>query len=306
MRLYANRLGQRRSLFNRDMLPFVLLMPTVFVVLIVMIIPLFYGIFLSLFDYRIGTELTMDRFVGLDNFIRLFGDRVFIQSLINTVIFAIFATSGTLVIGTLVAVLLLRLKPRLSAILRGICAMPLLVSPIITGLIWRYMYDPTFGFVYWILGLFGITIHQFPGITMPSTALMSVIFVHWWQITPFVLLVVSSSLVSIPAERYEAASIDGAGSVRQFFNISLPALKDVYFMILIISGVDTVKVFDVIFALTRGGPANSTISMSVYAHRQAFEMFNMGYAMAISIMVMLTGLVLFGIPFIRYNQKRED
>lgn len=294
------------TLERGDLLPVLLLLPTLVVVLVVLIIPFLYGLFISLFDYSVGAELTMDRFVGLGNYIQMFQDKVVWLSAVNTVAFAVLATAGDLVIGTLIAVLLNRLSRRAGGILRAICMMPLLVSPIIVGLIWRYMYDPTSGLLYWFLGLFGIGTAQFPGLTSSSTALISVVIAHWWQITPFVILVVTAGLVSISQDQYEAAHIDGAGGITTFFKIALPQLTQTYMVILVVSGVDTIKVFDIIYALTQGGPANSTMSLSIYAYKNAFEMYRMGYAMAISILTMVVAFILFGIPFLRFNRKEEQ
>lgn len=297
------------SLEKGDLLSFLLMLPTLFIVLIVMIIPLFYGLFISLFNYDIGRTLTTGDFVGLGNYLRFFTDKIMLKSIANTIIFAIGATAGDLIIGTLIAVLLLKITPKVRGLLRAVYAMPLLISPIIVGLIWRYMYDPSSGFLYWILGLFEIGVDQFPGVTSTSTALLSVIIAHWWQITPFVIIVVTAGLVSIPVEYYEAAHIDGAGEIRTFFSISLPLLVKVYMVIFIISGVDTIKVFDIIYSLTQGGPASSTMSLSIYAYKNGFEMYQMGYAMAIAVFTMLVSFIVFGIPFIKFgiqgNQREE-
>ena len=297
---------QNKLVYNKKILPVMLLVPTIIVVLVVMILPLFYGMFISLFDYRIGSKITIDKFVGFSNYFELVKDKVFLKSLYNTIIFSVFANIGDIAIGTLISIVLLKLNTKVANFLRGICTMSLLVSPIITGFIWKYMFDPSMGLVYWLLSFIGINSKIFPGLGSPNTALLCVVFAHWWQITPFVILVVTSGLLSIPEERYEAASIDGAGSIRSFFYISLPALIDVYFVILIISGIDTIKVFDIIYSLTRGGPANSTISLSIYAFRQAFEVYRMGYAMAISMFLMLIAFIIFALPFIRFNLARKD
>lgn len=291
------------SLEKGDLLPFLLIIPTLLIVLIVMIIPLFYGILISLFRYDIGQTITASDFVGLGNYLRLFKDGIMLKSLANTVIFAISATAGDLIIGTLIAVLLLKITPKVRGLLRALYIMPLLISPIIVGLIWRYMYDPSSGFLYWILSLFGLGIKQFPGLTATSTALLSVIIVHWWQVVPFVIIVVTAGLVSIPNEYYEAAYIDGAGEIRTFFSVSLPLLVKVYMVIIIISGVDTIKVFDIIYSLTQGGPANSTMSLSIYAYKNGFEMYQMGYAMAIAVFTMFVSFIIFGIPFIRFGMQ---
>lgn len=297
---------KRPSLEKGELLPVLLMMPTLFIVVVVLIVPLAYGLVISLFDYNVGAKLGAENFLGLGNYIRMLGDRVFQKSLVNTVIFSILAIAGDLVIGTLIAVLLLKLRKRTGQLLRAVFTMPLLISPIIVGLIWRYVYDPASGILYWILGLFGITIEQFPGITSVATALISVVIAHWWQITPFVLIVVTAGLVSIDSSLYEAARIDGAGEIRSFFCISLPLLKRIYMVIMIISGVDTFKVFDIIFALTQGGPANSTVSVSIYAYKTAFETYEMGYAMAMSVVALVISFVIFGIPFMRFQKKDQE
>lgn len=291
---------------NRRILSVLFLLPTIVIVLFVMIIPLFYGIFISLFDYHIGMKLSWDKFIGLSNYAELLTDKVLHKAFINTIVFVVLANISVIVLGTLISLSLIKLKKKIADFIRGLCTMSLLVSPIITGFIWKYMLDPSLGIVYWILSFFGIDSNMFPGLGMPSTALLCVVFTHCWQITPFVVLVVTSGLLAIPEERYEAANIDGAGAIRMFFSISFPALKHVYFVVLIISGVDTVKVFDIIYALTQGGPSNSTLSLSMYAFRQAFEVYRMGYAMAISIFLMLTAFLLFGLPFLRFSSKQGD
>jgi multiple sugar transport system permease protein len=139
------------------------------------------------------------------------------------------------------------------------------------------------------------------GVTAASTAMLSVIIAHWWQVTPFVVIVLTAGLLSIPEEYYEAAKIDGAGEFSTFFRITLPQLRSVYMVIMLISGVDTVKVFDIIYSLTGGGPNNSSISLSIYAYSQGFEQSNLSYSMAISFMTMLITFIIFGIPFVRHN-----
>ena len=294
------------SLEQGDLLPSLLLVPTIIVVLIVLIIPLVYGVYLSFFDYRVGVPVNSENFVGVKNYSKMLHDPVFWQSLKNTVMFAVLATVGDIVFGTLIAVLLLRINSALGGILRAVFLIPLLVSPIIIGLMWKYILDPSSGTVYWLLGLFDMGLKQFPGVTGASTALICVVIAHWWQVVPFVMLVVTAGLLSINKDLYEAAYIDGAGEFRKFFSISLPSLKHVYMVILVISGVDTVKVFDIVYSLTGGGPANSTISLSMLAYNEAFKSQNMGYAMAISIATMFVIFIIFGIPFIRFGTQKDD
>ncbi|MFA6906743.1 MAG: sugar ABC transporter permease, partial [Sphaerochaeta sp.] len=124
--------------------------------------------------------------------------------------------------------------------------------------------------------------------------------------TPFVIIVLTAGLLSIPEEYYEASKIDGAGPFRTFFQITLPQLLNVYVVIMLVSGVDTIKIFDLIFALTGGGPNNSSISLSIYAYSQAFEQSNLSYSIAISILTMLLTFCIFGIPFIKHNLSKGN
>ncbi len=288
------------SLERGDLLPLLMMLPTLLVIIFIMVVPLAYGLFLSFFSLGFGGETSVDSFVGLANYAQFFRDPVALKVTVNTLLFSFGAIAGDLVLGTLISLLLMNLKRFASSILRPIVTMPLLVSPVVVGLIWRYIYDPK-GILYWTLGRFGIGIEQFPGVTSASTALLSTIIAHWWQVTPFVIIVLTAGLLSIPEEYYEAAEIDGAGPCRTFFQITLPQLTHVYVVILLVSGVDTIKIFDIIYSLTGGGPNNSSLSLSIYAYSQAFEQSNLSYSIAISILTMLLTFCVFGIPFIRHN-----
>jgi multiple sugar transport system permease protein len=288
------------SLERGDLLPVLLMLPVLIIILCIMVVPLCYGLFLSFFDLGFGSLGESNSFLGLGNYIHFFTDKVALKVVLNTLCFSLGATAGDLFLGTVIAVLLLKIPRTLSVLLRPIVTIPLLISAVVIGLIWRYIYDPT-GILYWFLGLFGLGVKDFPGVTGASTALLSTIIAHWWQVTPFVIIVLTAGLLSIPEELYEAARIDGAGSFNTFFRITLPQLRSVYMVILLISGVDTVKVFDIIYALTRGGPHNSSVSLSIYAYSQAFDQSNLSYSMTISFMTMIITFLIFGIPFVRYN-----
>ncbi len=293
------------SLERGDLLPLLLLLPALMLVVFVMVIPLIYGLFISFFHYNMGAIDFCNDFVGFANFKRLFSDTVAFKSVWNTVRFSIGAIAGDMVFGTLAAVIIFQLTKREAAIVRPIVTMPLLISPIIISLMWRYIYDPQ-GILYWVLKRFGLGISAFPGVTGESTALLSVIIAHWWQVVPFYIIVLTAGLVSIPQELYEAAYVDGAGGLRAFKEITFPLLKKVYMVVLFISGVDTVKIFDLIYGLTGGGPNNSSISISIYAYNQAFSNVDMGYAMALSLLAMAVAFIMFGMPFCSFSSKRAE
>lgn len=293
------------SLERGDLLPILLMTPAVLLILFVMVAPLGFGLFLSFFDFKFGTFSMADDFVGLQNYVQFVRDATARRSIINTLCFSAGAISLEFVAGTVIALLLVRLPHRAGAIIRPLITVPLLVSQIVVGLLWRYIYDPQ-GLLYWFLGHFGVTIEHFPGVTAASTALLSTVIAHAWQVTPFVVIVLTAGLVSIPTELFEAAHIDGAGEFSIFWRITFPLLADVYMVILLISGVDTIKVFDIIYSLTGGGPNNSTVSISMYAFNQAFMQTHMSYAMTLSVVAMVVTFAVFGIPFIRRNRVRAQ
>jgi multiple sugar transport system permease protein len=207
-----------------------------------------------------------------------------------------------LFIGVGMAVLLQSFPARIANFFRALFSMPLLISPIIVGLIWRYMYDPQYGIVYWLLGLVGLE-KSFGGLTSSSTALLSVVIADVWNVAPFILLVVSAGLTVIPEELYEAARIDGAGPFRILFRITLPLISKVLAVVVMIRGTDAFRTFDIIYALTNGGPANSTSSLSIFTYKQAFENGELGYGMASSILTLIALVIIFG-PLMR-NSARD-
>lgn len=275
-----------------------LVLPAAVTVFVAMILPIGYAVVMSMFQYKMGGESNAV-FVFLDNYIRFFGDKLAIHSLITTLVFSIAALSLELVIGTLIAVLLMSINVKAAGVFRTIFVVPLLISPIITALIWRYMYDPTYGLVYWLARQVGLG--DFGGLSDPTTALASIIVVDVWHTTPFVILVVTSGLTTISEDIYEAAHTDGAGPGRILFQITLPLITGVLIVITIIRGMDAFRVFDVIYGMTNGGPADSTLSLSIYAYKQGFESFDMGYGITVSVIMMVILVLLFGPLMRRFN-----
>jgi multiple sugar transport system permease protein len=290
-----------RSPHRRDSLAIVLVAPAAAVVFTAMLLPLAYALVMSLFDYRQGFE-TQGRFLFLQNYFRFFQDKIAIQSLFLTLTFTFFALLLELLLGVGFSVLLLTIPTRIAQALRGIYSMPLLISPIIVGLIWRYMFDPTFGLVYFVAKLAGCD-RFFGGLQQPGWSMLCVVLADVWETTPFVLLCATAGLAAIPGDLYEAARLDGAGWWSQLLRITLPSLRKVLAVVLVIRGTDAFRVFDIIYALTNGGPANSTLSLSIYAFKKGFEQYEMGYAMAISMVMMMILAVLFG-PFLKRSENR--
>jgi len=271
-------------MIRRRYLAIFLIFPAAAIVLVAMIVPLGYALVMSLFDYKLGSE-TNASFIFLKNYVRFLQDPLALKSLGITLAFTALALSLELVAGVGMAVLLTSIPERWSRILRALYSMPLLISPIIVGLIWRYMYDPTFGLVYYVLSWVGLD-SAFGGLEKPGWALLSIVMADVWETTPFILIVASAGLANIPRDLYEAARIDGAKALSVFVRITLPLLSKVLLVVMIIRGTDAFRVFDIIYALTGGGPGNSTLSLSIYTFQKGFDDYEMGYAMAVSIITM--------------------
>lgn len=296
-RLFARGAGRNVDHFVQDKITGTLLIvPALFIVFIVMLVPLAYGLLLSITDFRLGDD-GFGNLVFLDNYAKALRDETFILSLRTTLVFTAAVLAAELTLGVLIAVLLMKIPLALGKFLRTVFTIPLLISPIIVGLTWRYMYDPLYGLVYQALDAWHLDQH-FGGLGSVHWALICVMIADIWQTTPFILLVVTASLATIPPYLYEAARIDGAGEFRIFFIITLPMLRNALIVLTVIRGVDAFRVFDIIYALTNGGPANSTQSLSIYIFKRGFANYEMSYAMALSIITMF---VLFGMfmPVIR-------
>jgi ABC-type sugar transport system permease subunit len=286
----------RSSRSREGLLGIILIVPAAATITAVMIIPLIFAVFASLYDYKLGRAASMP-FVFLRNYTRFFHDPLALKSLWNTALYTAVDLALCLILGVGIAVVLKTLRPRQANFLRAVFTMPLLISPIIVALIWRYMYDPQYGFVYWLMRMVGLG-DWFGGLSRPSSALVSVAVSDVWNVTPFIMLVISAGLTVVPEELYEAARIDGAGAFRIFYRITLPLLSKVLAVVVLIRGTDAFRVFDLIYGMTNGGPANSTSSLSFYAYKAAYQNNEMGYAMAISVITLLALVLLFG-PLMR-------
>jgi multiple sugar transport system permease protein len=158
--------------------------------------------------------------------------------------------------------------------------------------------------VYYVLSWFGLD-SIFGGLDKPGWALLSIAIADVWETTPFILIVASAGLANIPKELYEAARIDGASARHALIRITLPLLSKVLLVVTIIRGTDAFRVFDIIYALTGGGPGNSTLSLSIYAFQKGFDQYQMGYAMAISIVTMAVLVAVFA-PLLKRSYVRSQ
>jgi multiple sugar transport system permease protein len=272
-------------------------------ILIALIIgPLIYSVVLSLFEWRI-TDINRDKpFVGFDNYVTLFTDPLVLTALGNTAIYVIAAVGIELALGFVIASALFELT-RGRRLANSIILLPMIVAPVITALLWRYLLDPQYGLVSQVAMALGSE-HGIDFFGSPQLALPALILVDIWQWTPFVILILHAGMLGISEEQFEAARIDGAGRVRILRSIVVPAIAPQILLVLLFRTMDTYRIFDTVYVLTRGGPGTATETIGLYTYRTGFSYFEMGYAMALSVFILVTVAVISSV-YLRLLRRRE-
>jgi multiple sugar transport system permease protein len=235
-------------------------------------------------------------FTGVDNFRHALTDPTLRASIKVTVIYVLAAVLCEAGLGIGVALLMWRHFWG-KGIVRSLVLIPMVLTPVVAGLTWRLLMDPTAGTMNYLLGLVGLgSDHAF--LANPSTALAAVILVDVWQNTPYVVIIVLAGLESLPAEPFEAAQLDGAAGWKLLRNVTLPMLGPVLSIVVLLRTIDAVKTFALTQTMTKGGPGTSTLAISNYVYRVGFETFDIGYSSALGLVTSIA-LVILIFPFAR-------
>ena len=257
--------------------------------MVLVVLPLLLIIALSLTDWNL-TRAALPRFAGLGNYARMFGDAAFWSSLGRTCLLTVEGTALQIVLGVGVAVLFNR-DWRGMGVIRSLFLAPMMIAPLFVGMIWRLMLSDDFGILRYGLQLIGIDNPPLwlddPGVALQTVALVSV-----WQWTAFVVLFAVAGLQAIPGEIYEAASLDGCGPVRSFRSITLPMLLPTLLAVALFRVIDGFKLFDIIYAMTAGGPGTSTTTMSYFVYQQGISFFELGYSSTLALTMLCLTVVL--------------
>lgn len=275
-----------------------LLAPCILYLLFFAIYPLFYSLRLSFTDLTeaAGTE----KWVGLANYRDLLSDPLFWNAAANSAFFVSVSVAIQVVLGVALA-LFFNLQLRGSAIVRGLLVLPMLITPIVVGVMWRALLNPEWGLVNWAISSAGLEPPNWLSSTTAAT--WAVIGVEVWQWTPFVFIIVFARLQALPQEVFEAAQVDGAGAFATVRYLTLPLLRPAIVFAAVFRAVDSFRSFDLIYGLTFGGPARSTTTLSFFAFQNGFQFQNYGYAAAISY-VMLFVLAIGTTLLFRYVSLR--
>jgi multiple sugar transport system permease protein len=275
----ASRARSSRTAYRLMFLPALLM-------LIAVMVPFVQGIYTAMTDRKLYLET--ESFVGLGNFITLFGQDGFVDALVRTLAYALAVIVVQVVLGLAVA-MLLNADSRLQPILRGTLVLPLLIPPVVAGLMWKTLMQPQSGLLNWILTSLGLP--ESTWLSHVDTALVSVLLIDTWVFTPFAALILLAGLQSIPVDQIEAAQVDGASGWLTFRAVQLPWLLPFIILVVLFRVSDSLKSFELFYATTRGGPLDATTTLHVLAYEEAFRWSNVGRAMAIVFVLWLISYV---------------
>ncbi len=292
--------------FRRGSTPYWFILPALLVLAVFIVGPVGYSFWLSFHEYQWNMPAFGMPFVGLRNYADLLRDEDLLASVGWTASFAAVSVPVGLVMGFVLALLLNArvLGRRTRSVLRGIFLLPMMLAAVVAGFMWRMLFDPEYGPVNHLLSLVGVSpVSWFSNETAARTA---VIVAELWLTTPFVALVLLAGLQGIPEDVYEAGRIDGASGFQLFSQITLPLLRTSVAIVLIIRTMDALRVFDLVFILTRGGPGTATTTVMYYDYLYAFQYFQMGLASAFSFAILaVIALITVGYLMILRRADRE-
>lgn len=264
---------------------FGLIVPSLVVFVSMIIYPLFYSLKASFYHWNQGIS---DRFVGFQNYINLFKSEFFYISLKNTGIFVAVSILFEFIIGLILALLANRELGKVRPVIRTLIIIPMFISPIAVGIIWRMIYNSQYGIFDWVLGIRG-----FSPTGNAAYAIFFVALVDIWQWTPWVFIIILASLQTIPKEIEEASLVDGANYFQRFFHITLPSISYSIIIVLTLRFMSLTKTLDKIYTLTYGGPGSSTETIGFLIFRKAFEEFDIGFATAYSwVYTIIIGIII--------------
>lgn len=296
------RVRELRRNWHRYRAGILFLLPAFILYAIFMIYPFFQSVYLSFTDWN-GAR-PVKNFVGLENFRQLLDDSLLWQALQNNIIWVVIGTVGPLALGFLLAALLAN-QPKGFTLFRTAYFMPQVLSPVVIGIVWGWIYNPLFGILNVFLDRIGMESLSRGWLGDPDWALYAVLAAGMWAETGFVFVVLLAGLQNVSRDLIEAATLDGANAWRRFWDVTVPQMANVVNVVaalLLIGGFST---FDLIFVMTGGGPANATEVVATYAYSEAFTQNNVGYATALTLVITVITLIA-SVVFMRVRERGED
>lgn len=281
----------RNQSLNRNKTKKAFVLPAIISLVIVGFIPFLISIYLSQVDLNLLKPADSMKFVGLKNFISVIKDKRAQRSILTTMFYYV----GCISIETFLALaisLFLNREFKAKNLVRSLIIIPMFITPIVVGLIWRMLYDPTGGLINYFLGLLGIGTIDWLG--NKNLALFSIMLVDAWEWTPYLIIIFLAGLDSMPEELFEAAMVDGANEFETTMYITIPLLKPAIIVGVCLRSLDIFKAFDIIYAMTKGGPGLATETANMYAYILGFNFFDVSKSIAFTLLITISITVVFG------------
>lgn len=263
--------------------------------------PIAYTVYISFSEINLGTFLPQG-WVGWDNYLTVIEDDRFWSAMKVTATYLIFALPLQLFLGFAIA-LLINVEWKGRGTVRAAFLIPLVIAPVIAGGIWKMLLDPLWGIVNYSIGVFGLGPIDWLG--DPSWAMVTVVVIDTWRWTPFVVLIASAALLSLPRELFESAAIDGAGRWLTLWHITLPLLMPVIAATFVVRWLGAVKMFDIALAATNGGPGRATSVINMFIYEEAFRGLRFAESAAASMIILIATMILTAV-FLRTARYFED
>lgn len=276
-------------------------LPALVIYVSVVMYPAFYSLFLSFFDWN-GVPSSEKVFVGLSNYRQLFtGDWVFWVALKNNVLWIVLTLCVTVVLALLFA-MMLNMRFRGRTVLRGVLYFPYVMSGVMVATTWSWIYHPQLGLLNNFMKLIGLGQYQMSMLAHTETALLGCFIAGCWHFVGQPMVLFLSGMQTMPQEVIEAARVDGANALQSFFRIKLPLLKETILVVFATQIIDCMKVYDIVYCMTGGGPSESTQTLATWMVINTFNYSKVGYGMAISWIMLLVMLIVI-VPYIAYQAK---
>jgi multiple sugar transport system permease protein len=287
----------------RKSTPYLLLVPALLFTAFILVYPLLQNLINSFRNVSLITGT--GEWTGIHNYRQIFDDHLFWLSFRNTAIYAAAGTALALLIGFGLALLLNLKIGKITSIASFLYTLPWVISPVVAGFAWKWLLNDNFGIVnYWLVSA-GILKQGIPWLGDPRTALLCVIVARVWQFYPFAMVMFLAGLQTIPQEQYEAASVDGASAFRKLFHITIPNLKSVTSVLLLLGVIWSFNDFNMVFVMTRGGPINASMVLPVLVREFSFVHFDLGKGSALSMVTFLL-LISLSLVYLKVAARRDS
>lgn len=277
---------------TKNALIFILFVAPAFILFTVFVVtPVFQGAYYSLFNWKGAGPLDKEKFLGLDNFIKLFQDKYFLTALFNNIKIVIYSLFFQLPVAFIFALLIGRKSFTGSILFRSLYFFPYVLTEIIAGVIWKFIYNPQFGLMTQISSFFSDAKSEIALLGDPNTAFGAIFIVIFWKYIGFHMILYIAGLQGVPRELEDAAVIDGANGLQVIWNVILPSMRSVITISVFLSVIGSFNVFDIVWAMGQGGPVHSTETLVTYLYNFGYKRFAFGYGSAVAIVIFFVCLV---------------